>query len=116
MLVNYQEIQFFSATMWSFCSQLYIQLEQEKQQLYVDKHHKDVVFEREQIVFLKTTPSGMKSTRRHTGPYKIVNKLSFVNYDIQLVDGMRNDIVHVEKSKPYLSVIAELEQPHYADY
>lgn len=93
----------------------YIRLAQEKQKDYFNKHHKDVVFERGQLVLLKAPPSGVKSTTWYNGPHKVVNRLSPVNYEIELADNMGTDIVHVEKLKPYLSPIAEMEQPRASD-
>ncbi|KAL1433526.1 hypothetical protein MTO96_012364 [Rhipicephalus appendiculatus] len=85
-----------------------------KQMQQFDKHHKDVVFERGQLVLLKAPPSGVKTTTSYTGPHKIVNKLSPVNYEIELAD-MGSDIVHVEKLRPYLSPSAHMEQPNASD-
>ncbi|KAL1424205.1 hypothetical protein MTO96_020416 [Rhipicephalus appendiculatus] len=93
----------------------HIRLAQEKQKQQFDKHHKDIVFERGQLVLLKAPPSGVKTTTLYTGPHKIVNKLSPVNYEIELADNMGSDIVHVEKLRPYLSPIAHMEQPSASD-
>lgn len=93
----------------------YIRLAQEKQKEHFDKHHKDIVLERGQLVLLKSPPTGVKSTTSYTGPHKIVNRLSPVNYEIELANNMGSDIVHVEKLRPYLSPIAQLERPHASD-
>nr|XP_037275477.1 uncharacterized protein LOC119168177 [Rhipicephalus microplus] len=64
---------------------------------HFDKHHKDAVFERGHLVLLKAPTSGVKTTP-YTRLHKILNKLSPVNYEIELVDNMGSAIVHAENS------------------
>lgn len=80
--------------------------------MHFDKIHKDTAFERGQLVLLKAPPYGVKWTTSYTGPHKIVNRLSPTNYVIELADNMGSDIVQVEKLRPYLSPIAQMDQPH----
>lgn len=79
-----------------------IKLAQERQKLYFDRGRKDVILEKGQLVLLRSPPVGLKGSRKFTGPFRVVARLSPVNYEIETEDSSWSDVVHIEKLKPYL--------------
>lgn len=88
----------------------HIKLAQEKQKRLFDKNRIDVSFEKDQLVLLKSPPVGLKKRSVYGGPHRIVRKLSPVNYEIELDSTGGCEVVHVEKLKPYLQPLAQLQQ------
>lgn len=84
-----------------------IKTEQDKQKLYYDKSHKTVSYSPGQMVLIdiKSQKYGeiKKLTHKFQGPFKIIEKISDINYKIALT--LRGkptvDIIHVNRIKPY---------------
>jgi len=84
-----------------------IKKEQEKQKLDYDKTHRTITFEPGQQVLVKfhfQEPNKTKKlAHKYRGPFKVVEKISDVNYKIELIlNGKQTtDIIHVQRLKPF---------------
>ncbi|XP_064472746.1 uncharacterized protein LOC135387510 [Ornithodoros turicata] len=74
-----------------------IKLAQERQKSYFDRGRKDITFEKGRLVLLRSPPTDIKGSKKFIGPFRLVARLNPVNYEIELEDESRSDIVHVEK-------------------
>jgi len=84
-----------------------IKIEQDKQKKNYDKSHKTVSYSPGQLVLIDTKSQKFgeikKLAHKFNGPFKIIEKISDVNYKIELI--LRGkptvDIIHVNRMKPY---------------
>lgn len=88
----------------------HIKLAQEKQKRLFDKRHRDIIFEKGQLVLMKSPPVGLKKKTVFEGPHRVLSRLSPVNYEIEYTDGRGTEVVHVEKLKPYVKPITDFQQ------
>ena len=72
---------------------------------YYDKTHRQVEFTIGSQVMLYTprTIKGFstKFLKRWTGPYKIINKITDLNYRIESLSTKKNESVHVQRLRKY---------------
>lgn len=84
-----------------------IKKEQEKQKLDYDKTHRAITFEPGQKVLVKFYFQEPNKTKKlaykYRGPFKLIEKISDVNYRIELILNGRQttDIIHVQRLKPF---------------
>lgn len=84
-----------------------IKKEQDNQKKYYDKSHKTVSYSSGQLVLIDTKFQKFREIKKlahkFSGPFKIIKKISDVNYEIELI--LRGkptvDIIHVNRIKPY---------------
>ncbi|CAI6375162.1 unnamed protein product [Macrosiphum euphorbiae] len=85
----------------------YIKKAQDIQKLNHDKSHKLTTYEPNQLVLVKfpfqEPNKTAKLAPKYRGPYKIISKVSDVNYMIELVlnNKLTIDVVHIRRLKPY---------------
>jgi len=81
--------------------------ERMKYKLYYDKSHKQVAFNKDDLVWVYTKVNSTDPTlstkllARWRGPYKILNKLNEVNYRVLEIATEKNKIVHVSRISKY---------------
>lgn len=84
-----------------------LQAIQAKEKLHFDKSHKHVEYLPNQLVLLKKPPSLSKRTfqPKFDGPFKIIKKISDVNYQIEVIKNNVSTLetFHVRRLKPYFS-------------
>jgi hypothetical protein len=78
-----------------------------KYELYYDKTHKDIQFNKEDLVWVYTKVNSTdpklssKLLARWRGPYKVINKLNEVNYRVLEIATEKTKIVHVSRISKY---------------
>ena len=96
---------------------------QQTQKKYHDEKHNDIEFEENDLVMVKN-PSSQKLESKYSGPYKILQKLSKLNYKIALPSGSRmDDVIHISRLKkvnkqidpalPYQTSQSDREDEHF---
>ena len=81
--------------------------ERMKYKLYYDKSHKQVAFNKDDLVWVYTKVNSTDPTlstkllARWRSPYKILNKLNEVNYRVLEIATGKNEIVHVSRISKY---------------
>ncbi len=81
--------------------------EQNKYKQYYDKTHKEVNFDKDDLVWLYYKPQtndktlSVKFLANWKGPFKVVNKINSINYRIKDIDSEKTQVVHVSRIRKY---------------
>jgi len=84
-----------------------IKIEQDKQKSHYDKTHKEVNYSPGQLVLVKIQFQKQgnikKLSHKYRGPFKVIEKISDINYKIALtLNGKESiDTIHVDRLKPF---------------
>ncbi|UYV71173.1 hypothetical protein LAZ67_8002033, partial [Cordylochernes scorpioides] len=100
---------------------------QSKDKERYDKKHQEVTYKEGDLVWVftpvRTVGLSEKLLKRYFGPYRVIRKISSVNYQVEGVTNTRRrrktqDIVHVVRMKPYHDpeVQEQIAQGHVTDY
>ena len=82
-----------------------LQVAQNQQKQYADKHREERTFQVDDLVYLRLQPYKQTSLKRngaeklkprYYGPYKVIQKIGEVTYELELLEGSKiHNVLHV---------------------